>query len=56
MVKKILGWLALAMVVLYALKNPTGAAGTFRHLGTTLASLGDGAGRFLSALIGGGHR
>jgi hypothetical protein len=49
--KKILGWLLLAFVAFYVLRNPV--AGTARHLGTLLTGLGTAVGQFLSALAGG---
>jgi len=38
-VKKILGWLALAIVAMWLVKNPTGAANVVHQIGHALATL-----------------
>jgi hypothetical protein len=38
-VKKILGWLALAIAALWLVKNPTGAANLAHQIGHALATL-----------------
>jgi hypothetical protein len=46
--KKLLGWLLLAFLLMYLVTDPTGAANAIR---TVLTS----AGQFVSALTGGGR-
>jgi hypothetical protein len=38
-VKKILGWLALAIAALWVIKNPTGAADLAQQIGHALSTL-----------------
>jgi hypothetical protein len=38
-VKKILGWLALAIVAMWLVKNPAGAASVVHQIGHALATL-----------------
>ena len=54
--KKLLGWLLLAFVVFFVLRNPSGAAATARHIGAALAAAGTHLGEFVSAVTGGAHR
>jgi hypothetical protein len=55
--KKILGYVLVAFLAFYVLKNPTGAATTARHIGSGLANLATSLGEFMSAVTGGGgHR
>ena len=37
--KKILGWLTLAIAVMWVVKNPTGAANVIHQIGHALATL-----------------
>jgi hypothetical protein len=53
--KKFLGYVAAAFVVFFILKNPSGAAGTFSHIGAGLASAAGSVGDFFTALVGGGR-
>jgi hypothetical protein len=55
MLKKILGWLAIAFLAYYVVKNPSGAAATAHHIGTGLASAAGSLGDFFTALVGGGQ-
>jgi hypothetical protein len=47
---KILGWIALAFVVLYVMQNPAGAARTAKSIGGGLAAAADSLGAFLTSL------
>jgi hypothetical protein len=48
MMRRLFGWAALALVLLYAISNPSSTAATLRHLVS-------GASRLAFALVGGGH-
>ncbi len=55
--KKILGWLLLAFLLFFILRNPSGAAATATHIGSGLASAATSLGQFFTAVTGGGgHR
>jgi hypothetical protein len=53
MVKKVLGWAAIAFLVFYVVRNPTGAAATARSIGAGLGSVAVSIGDFFGSLIRG---
>ncbi len=48
MIRRLFGWAAFALVLLYAVSNPTSTAAMLRQAAT-------GAARFAFALVGGSH-
>lgn len=48
--KQILGWLAIAFVLFYLVKEPTGAAHAVHNIGNFLASAARGFSSFLTSL------
>jgi hypothetical protein len=52
---KFLGYVALAFVLFFVIKNPSGAAVTANHLGAGLANAATSVGTFFAALTGGGR-
>jgi hypothetical protein len=50
MVKKILGWAAIAFVVFYIVRNPANAAATVKSVGVGIANLATRFGDFFSNL------
>jgi hypothetical protein len=52
---KLLGYILIAFCVYFVISNPTGAAGTTRHIGARLASAASNVGDFFSALTDGGR-
>ena len=53
MAKKILGWIVLAMVILYVVQNPAAAAATTKSIGSGLANIAAGIGDFFTSLTSG---
>jgi len=53
MLKKVLPWAVLAIVLFYVIRNPTGAAGSLRSIGSGLASAADAIGRFVTSVATG---
>ncbi len=53
MLRKLLGYVVIAFVVYYIIKNPAGAATTGKHIGAGMASAASSVGTFLGALLGG---
>jgi hypothetical protein len=51
--RKVAGWAAIAFLVFFIARDPQAAAGLAKHLGSGLASVGDGAVAFVSRLGGG---
>ena len=50
--KKFLGFVAIAFLVFFIAKNPTGAAATFKGIGSVLAATASGLGNFATSLAG----
>ena len=48
--KQIFGWIAIAFVLFYLIKQPTGAAHVVHNIGTFLSSAASGFSSFLSSL------
>lgn len=48
--KQIFGWIAIAFVLFYLIKQPAGAAHVVHNLGTFLSSAASGFSSFLSSL------
>ncbi|MDT5115217.1 MAG: hypothetical protein QOE30_956 [Mycobacterium sp.] len=53
---KLLGYVALAFVAFFIIKNPSGAAASANNIGSGLASAATAVGEFFTALTGGGAR
>jgi hypothetical protein len=51
MLKKILPWAVLTIVLVFIIRNPTGAADFAHRLGSALASAADAIGRFFTSLV-----
>lgn len=53
---KLLGYVALAFVAFFIIKNPSGAAMSASNLGSMLAGAATSVGQFFTALTSGGAR
>jgi hypothetical protein len=49
--KKILPWVAIALVLFFIVRNPQGAATTGRHLGSGIASAANAIANFFTSLV-----
>ena len=50
-VKKIVGLLAIALLIFFVITNPTGAATSLQNLGTTLRGWAESVTTFFTALV-----
>jgi hypothetical protein len=53
MAKKVLGWIVLALVIFYIVRDPAAAATTTKHIGSGLATMASGIGDFFTRVISG---
>jgi hypothetical protein len=53
-VKKIVGLLAIALLIFFVITNPTGAAGSLQSVGATLQGWAESITTFFTSLVGGG--
>jgi hypothetical protein len=53
---KLLGYVALAFVAFFVIKNPSGAAASVSNLGSMLSGAATSVGEFFTVLTGGGAR
>ncbi len=51
-VKKIVGLLAIALLIFFVITNPTGAAGSLQSMGTTLQGWAESITTFFTSLVG----
>jgi hypothetical protein len=53
---KLLGYVALAFVAFFIIKNPSGAAASASNIGSMLSDAATAVGQFFAALTSGGAR